>query len=155
MRPTKKIDKLIKKLQTKASAELDQRVHCEISKALAESQKTTSAEIRPNAWRIIMKRPITKFAAAAVIVIVAGIFLVHLGPGEQRDTPAVSEAAKSSVEMSSVLIINRIYRKSGFDAVQQHLEKINEMKASPRRETITLSDILAELNGNGHERRQL
>ncbi len=155
MRPTEKIDKLIKKLQIKASVELDQRVHSEISKALAKSKKTQSAEIRQTAWRIIMKRPITKFATAAVMVIVIGIFLVHLGPGEQTDTPAVSEAAKSPVEMSSVLIINRIYRQSGFDAVLQHLEKINAMKSSPQRETITLSDILAELNGNSGERKQL
>ena len=38
------------------------------------SQKTTGTSI-PDIWRIIMKSPITKIAAAAVIILTAGIFL--------------------------------------------------------------------------------
>ena len=71
MRPAETIDKLIKKLHLSASAELDERVHSEISRALAESEKTKSAELEPNMWRIIMKSRITKFVAAAVIIIAA------------------------------------------------------------------------------------
>ena len=70
MRPTDNINKLIKKLKLKASADLDKRVHDDISAALAESEKTTkSARPEPNIWRIIMKSRIIKLAAAAVIVI--------------------------------------------------------------------------------------
>jgi len=75
MRPAENIDKLIKKLHVKASAELDKRVHSEISKALAESKETKSAKDESNIWRTIMKSRIMKLAVAAVIIIavLAGI----------------------------------------------------------------------------------
>ena len=79
MRPAETIDKLIKKLETKASAELDERVHSEISKALAKSEKTKSAKLEPNIWRIIMKSRITKLAAAAVIIIAVLIGINQFG----------------------------------------------------------------------------
>jgi outer membrane lipoprotein-sorting protein/predicted house-cleaning noncanonical NTP pyrophosphatase (MazG superfamily) len=69
MRPADNINELIKKLQLKASAELDKRVHDDISAALTESEKTKSVQPEPNIWRTIMKSRIIKLAAAAVIVI--------------------------------------------------------------------------------------
>lgn len=69
MRPADNIDKLIKKLHLSASADLDERIHSEISKALEESEKTKSAKLEPKIWRIIMKSRITKLAAVAVIII--------------------------------------------------------------------------------------
>ncbi len=69
MRPADNINNLIKKLQLKASAELDKRVHDDISRVLAESEKNQSAHAQPNIRRIIMKSPKLKLAAAAVIVI--------------------------------------------------------------------------------------
>jgi len=73
MKPAETIDKLIKKLHLSASAELDGRVHSEISRALEESKKIKSADFKPNIWRIIMKNRITKIATAAAIIIIAVI----------------------------------------------------------------------------------
>jgi hypothetical protein len=83
MRPADNINDLIKKLKLKASADLDKRVHNNISKALAESDKhvlseveeTESVVIQPNIGRTIMKNPITKLAAAAAIIITCVIGL--------------------------------------------------------------------------------
>ena len=69
MRPSANIDELIKKLQLKASAELDKRVHDDISAALTKSEQTKSVHAEPNIWRIIMRSRIPKLAAAAVIII--------------------------------------------------------------------------------------
>ncbi|MHC4426332.1 MAG: hypothetical protein ACYSYV_09565 [Planctomycetota bacterium] len=71
MRPADNMNELVKKLQLKASAELDKRVHDDISMALAESDKTKSAVTQPNIWRTIMKSRTSKLAAAAVIIIAA------------------------------------------------------------------------------------
>jgi len=79
MRPADDTSELIKKLHLKASAELDKRVHDDISKALAESEKTKSAITQPNIWRIIMKSKITKFAAAAVIIIAVFVGIHYFG----------------------------------------------------------------------------
>jgi hypothetical protein len=76
MRPADNINELIKKLKLKASGDLDKRVHGDISKALAESNRTESVVIQPKIGRTIMKSPITKLAAAAVIIalVVLGLF---------------------------------------------------------------------------------
>ncbi|MHC4482501.1 MAG: hypothetical protein ACYSW4_03020, partial [Planctomycetota bacterium] len=74
MSPADNVHKSIKNLKLKASAELDERVHSEISKALDKSRNA-----RPDVWRIIMKSKITKFAAAPAIFIVAGLLITFLG----------------------------------------------------------------------------
>jgi hypothetical protein len=85
MRPAENINDLIKKLKLKASSDLDKRVHDDISKALAESEKTESAVTQPNIGRTIMKSPITKIAAAAVIIIAVAISVTIL---DKSVTPA-------------------------------------------------------------------
>jgi len=77
MRPAENIGKLIKKLHTAASAELDKKVYSEISKALAEDKK--SAAVAPSVWRIIMKSKLTKLAAAAVVIVAVLIGVNRFG----------------------------------------------------------------------------
>ncbi|MBN2020878.1 MAG: hypothetical protein JW749_11725 [Sedimentisphaerales bacterium] len=74
MRPDNYIQKLIENLKITASAELDAKVHSAVDGALAEKKRIESA-YKPTIWRIIMKSPFTKLAAAAVIVaaVLAGI----------------------------------------------------------------------------------
>ena len=76
MRPADKINELIKNLKLKASAELDKRVHDDISGALAESKRTPSAQPEPKIWRTIMRSPITKLAtvAAIIIAVLVGVY---------------------------------------------------------------------------------
>jgi len=69
MRPADKINELIKNLKLKASADLDKRVHDDISRALVEPEKTKSAYSQPNIWRTVMKTRTVKFATAAVIAL--------------------------------------------------------------------------------------
>jgi hypothetical protein len=69
MRPAEDIDKLIKKLRYKAGAEAHERVLDNVMQALDESEKQKSGATAPNIWRTIMKSPITKLAAAAVIIV--------------------------------------------------------------------------------------
>ena len=73
MKRSKTAEKLIEKLNLKASPELDQRIHSEISKALTQAKQTESALTAPNIWRIIMKNRMTKLAAMAVIIIGLGM----------------------------------------------------------------------------------
>jgi hypothetical protein len=69
MRPAEKIEKLIEKLHDTTSTEMDQRVLKDVLHALVESQKTSTPT-----RRTIMKSPITKLAAAAVIIL--GLFFL-------------------------------------------------------------------------------
>lgn len=85
MRPADNINELIKKLKLKASADLDKRVHDDISAALVESENNKSVLAEPNIWRTLMKSPIIKLAAVAVILIAVAISVTIL---DKSVTPA-------------------------------------------------------------------
>ncbi len=66
MRPAEEVYELMNRLRVTPRPEYDERVHGEIAKAIAEL-KSTPAAVQPPIWRIVMKSPITKLAAAAVV----------------------------------------------------------------------------------------
>ena len=77
MRPAENIEKLIKNIEIDTNAKMDKAVLNDALKAFEKSKKEKSAELQPNIWRMIMKRPITKLAtAAAVLLIVASAVTV-------------------------------------------------------------------------------
>ncbi len=75
MEPLENINELIKNLHLKASADLDKRVHEDISRGLTKSESTNSAGAQPDMWRTIMKTKTARFAAAAVValIVIGGI----------------------------------------------------------------------------------
>ena len=95
MRPADNINELIKKLKLKASAELDKRVHDDISAALAKSQKTKSAQKELNIWRIIMKSPITKLAASAAIIIAIFVGINQFGGSIKMESVAFADVMQN------------------------------------------------------------
>jgi outer membrane lipoprotein-sorting protein len=85
MRPEKKIEKLIKNIDIDTNAKTDKAVLDDVLKAFENSKSKKSAATEPNIWRIIMKSPITKLAAAAVIIIAVVLSITIL---EKSVTPA-------------------------------------------------------------------
>ncbi len=71
MRPVSDIQRLIKKLQIKSSPDLDRRVHDDITRILAESEKTSLTNL--NIHRIITTGGVMKLTVAAAILIAFGI----------------------------------------------------------------------------------
>ena len=71
MRSTEKIEKLVKDLDLgmETHAQMDQTILSELLEAQKKSIKQDSAFVLPNIRRFIMKSPMTKFAAAAVVMI--------------------------------------------------------------------------------------
>jgi hypothetical protein len=78
MRPAEDIERLIKKSNVQTSAETDKKILGDALEGLERLKQTGLARTRLSIWRIIMKSPIIKLAAAAVIVIAAllGIYFV-------------------------------------------------------------------------------
>jgi hypothetical protein len=68
MKATDKIENIVKKMSFKAGPEMDKDLWAETSKAQNEFHKTILAPGQNNIRRTIMKSPITKLAAAAVIL---------------------------------------------------------------------------------------
>jgi len=98
---------------------------------------------RLSIWRAVCQSPITKIAAAAVIIVGIGLHavLVHRGPGKQR-VPVV----KSPTKMTTAMSLTMAYRRGGIDAVDEQCEKAIRM-LGPRPLRLTLGQLLAEDNG--------
>jgi outer membrane lipoprotein-sorting protein len=69
MRRADEIENVIKKISFKAGPELDKDLWIETLKARNEFRKTILALGKNNIWRMIIKSPITKLAAAAMIAL--------------------------------------------------------------------------------------
>jgi len=81
MSPSESIEKLIKKLRYQANAETHERILGNVLQTLDESEKEKPGAVAPNIRRTIMKSPITKLAAAAVIIIAVILGINHfIGP---------------------------------------------------------------------------
>jgi hypothetical protein len=75
MKPADEIENVVKKMSFKAGPEMNKDLWAETSKARNEFSKTILAPDQQNIGRTIMKSPITKLAAAVIIVmVVLGLF---------------------------------------------------------------------------------
>jgi hypothetical protein len=79
MKPVENLEKLIRDshvLDINTSTEMDKRILHDTLKIQQECKRTKLAETQPDIWRTIMKNPIIKLTAAAVIiaVVVLGLF---------------------------------------------------------------------------------
>jgi hypothetical protein len=106
------------------------------------AEKTRTRQ--PGIWRTVCQSPITKLAAAAVIIAGIGLHavLVHQGPGER----SVMKAAKSPTKMMTAMSLTMAYRRGGIEAVEKQFERALDM-LGPRPAQITVKELLAEFNG--------
>lgn len=114
MRPAENIRTLIENLADKTSTQMDQRVRQDMLHALAESEKP-SALTRPNIGRTIMKSPITKFAAAAAII-VAVMLALNIAGGPDMATVALADVAKK-IEQTK----NCVFKKTTTVSSENHV----------------------------------
>jgi len=147
VRPTENIEKRIKNVNIVIDSERNKRVFRNILQAFEISTaKDLAPTDQPNIWRIIFRNPLTKIAAAAMIIVGVSFFTVHRDPGEQADTTIVSKATKSPAEMQAILSLSIAYRRGGIEAVDRQCRKAIEM-LGPRPAKITIKQILTEFNG--------
>ena len=98
MKLTNNIEKTIrKKLNFTAGAEMRERILADVINAHENSSKIKPALAGPKIWNIIMKSPITKLAAAAMIVIAAMIAINYFG-GSIDGTSAIYAAAMKAMQ---------------------------------------------------------
>ena len=104
MKPADEIENVVKKMSFKAGPEMDKDLWAETSKARNEFHKTILAPSQHNIWRTIMKSPIIKSAAAAVIIalVVLGLFEFI---GTENTSGVVWAEVTRKVEASRGLIV--------------------------------------------------
>jgi len=106
MRPAENIERLIKNLTDRTSAQMDERVLGDVLRALEES-KQPSALTWPNIRRTIMKSPITKLAVAAAVIAVVALGLFEFIGTEGTSGVVWAEVAKKVQASRGVIYRSR------------------------------------------------
>jgi hypothetical protein len=119
----------------------------QIERFEASISKDSAKTVQVSIWRTIVKSRLTKFAAAAVILIAAGLFFIHDKPTGQTQDYVQVEVAKSPIEMIKAKSLNLAYRRGGMEAVERQYDEAFK-NAGPRPAKLTIEDVLAEFNGS-------
>ncbi|MFC1635265.1 hypothetical protein ACFL5Z_10530 [Planctomycetota bacterium] len=129
MRSTEKVEKLVKNLDLgmDTNAQTDQAVLSELLDAQKKSMKQDSAFVSPNIRRLIMKSPMTKLAAAAVVIIAV---LIGINPfGNSKTSVVWADVIGKLDEIHSYIYHEKQSsisgsQKEGFEFVGQDWEQI-------------------------------
>lgn len=78
MKPEERIEKLIKKINVTPRVQTHDKTLNDALAAQEEWKNEQSANTEPNIWRIIMKNPMTKFATAAAVILIAAILSITI-----------------------------------------------------------------------------
>lgn len=103
MKPAEKIEKLIKRLHFKASAEMHDRTLNDAVEAQAKSKKTKPAKIEPSIWRTIMKSRMRKLVAA--VVVIAVLIGVYQFAGGRAAFAQTTRAVRFTLSRLKVMIL--------------------------------------------------
>lgn len=120
MKSTENIERLIKrfcagkKAQIKTTPELDEKILTDALPAQNKTKTTQSAAVQPHIWRIIMRNRMTKYAAAAVIILAIIIGIVELGRpvGASAAFAAAMDNIKQARTFSCIEIFETSYKDS-------------------------------------------
>ncbi len=129
MRPAEEINKLIKKLNIKASANLDKRVRESISREKAEFQKARSDFQSSFMRRVIMKNIKTKLAVAASLIVICAIILSIVFNKTEPEIKIQIPAELASMSVEELIKLHYGTENSVYDpniikaALQQALDK--------------------------------
>ena len=134
MRPAENVKRLIKNLNDRTSAQMDERVLGDVLRALEKSEKT-SALTQPNIRRTIMKSHITKLAVAAAVIAV-----VALGLFEFIGTDSTSGVVWAEVAQKVEASTGVIFRSRGTGSRDPNDDWPNAYKITWRSAAVTRTD---------------
>jgi outer membrane lipoprotein-sorting protein len=128
MRPTEKIEQFLQKASVSSNPNVNKAVLNELTD---EMEKTKQADSDLNMWRLIMKSPITKLAAAAVIIIAIFIGIKQFGGLIHVATPAFAEIVQPLLDAENgtfKMTIN--VKSSGLDWINCGNEPVQTIKVT-------------------------
>ena len=140
MRPKNNIDKLIKNLDLKASADLDNKIHRQIDKAQAQ----------PNIKPTFAKNKIMRFAAMIAVVALAfysGIAYKDRSHQKQLDYLAVELNLKSPAELMSYISLSRAFRQGDdMELLDKYFEIADKKINSQIKTRLTIDQLMCEFD---------
>jgi hypothetical protein len=156
-RNEKRLDELISQTINTEKPRFDaekwkQKYPDEFQTLLSRAAKGDSAR-QPSILKVILKSPLTKLAAAAVIILAVSFFSTHQDPGKQEQ-PKIVEVKKSPIEMMTAISLERAFQRGGIEAVEKQCKQAFK-PIGPRPGSLSIEQILAEFNGKNSERTRL
>ena len=145
MRLDKNIDKLIKKLDLKASTDLDEKIHNEIDNASTGQQ---------NLWELFTRAKVIRFAAAAMIIVTACFLFISQEPNEQKKAAKNAQTVHSPAELTTFASLSFAYRRGGMEMVEKVFDKALK-QAGQRPANISMQEFVEEINNGKPERTKL
>jgi hypothetical protein len=103
MRSAENIERFIKNVRCKTSAEMHKRTLNDALEAHSKSRKVEWAAAHSNIWRTIMSSKITKLSTAALIVIAVMVGMIHFGGSIDGSSIVFAEVIKSIQEAKSAV----------------------------------------------------
>lgn len=100
---------------------------------------------RPKILKVILKSPLTKIAAAAVVILGISIFSTHKTPQEQERINIV-KATKTPAEMMTAMSLTIAYRNGGMEAMEAQYDEAYK-QLGPRPKSLSVEQMLSEFNG--------
>ena len=146
MKSTKNIEKRIKNVNIVIDSERNKKVFSNVLQAFEKSKAREFAPTGSNIWRIILKSPLTKIAAAAVIIFGVSFFITQQEPGKQEQA-GIAEVTKSPVEMMTAISLERAFRRGGIEAVENQCEQALKLLGT-RTDGLSSQELLSEFNGS-------
>ena len=109
--------------------------------------RAAKGELRrhPTILKVILKSPLTKITAAAVIILGVSIFITQKDPGE-KEQPNIAKATKSPAEMMTAMSLTIAYRKGGMEALEAQYDEACK-QLGPRPRSLSVDQVLTEFNG--------
>jgi hypothetical protein len=107
------------KLRVKTDAALDRRIVDDALEVYEKSEKKEAAGIQPMLWRRIMRSSVTKYAAAAVIVIALMVGIYRFGPSVDLTSAAWAEVVKAFNEAGDIHVV-KTYSSAGGRVVREN-----------------------------------
>jgi len=146
----KHLDELISRAINTEKPQFDaekwkQKYPDEFQMLLWRAAKGDSAR-QSNILKVILKSPLAKLAAAALIIIAISFFTARQVPTEKADTNTVPKVTKYPVEMVTAISLERAFRRGGIEAVEKQCNEAFK-PIGPRPKRASVEQILAEFNG--------
>ena len=113
--------------------------------ALISRKEKGDLSRQPTILKLILTSPITKIAAAAVIILGVSIFISQKDSGEQKQ-PDIVKAAKTPAEMMTAMSLTIAYRKGGMEAMEEQYDEAYK-QLGPRPKSLSVEQMLSEFNG--------
>ena len=143
MKPTENIEEFVKleKPHVTTGGTMDKRT---LNDSFAAMDETIRAG-KPSAAGIILRSRTARLAAAAVILVAAGLLMVYRNPPVQQPQQTAS-VPKSPAEMLTAMSLNMAWRRGGIEAMDEQSGKAFKMlESKPAKASI--QELLVELNG--------